>query len=224
MAHNRYISSSVWDDPDFGEMDYLERLLWIGLSTTYPDDQGRFINDPDAIVQVLFPRDKTIPQQRVIAAVDRFAAVKWLILYQAEGLPLAQVRDWWKVQYPRFAKPSKWPAPADWNDQSFAFGQPIITFIYGLVDPRTQQVCYVGKANNPDARLEAHLSEAYEDYRTDKARWLRILLGADLRPVLKILEQVPYADWPDREIHWIAFGRVNGWPLTNMTDGGEGAG
>jgi hypothetical protein len=42
-------------------------------------------------------------------------------------------------------------------------------------------------------------------------------------PEIVILEEVPPGTrWQLREKHWIAYGRDNGWPLTNSTSGGQG--
>jgi hypothetical protein len=32
-------------------------------------------------------------------------------------------------------------------------------YIYGLVDPRTDKIRYVGKSNNPERRLYAHIKD-----------------------------------------------------------------
>jgi hypothetical protein len=93
------------------------------------------------------------------------------------------------------------------------------TFIYGLVDPRTDEVRYIGKSDNPRSRLAAHLRDRSDNHR---CHWLGELRSADLQPTLLILDEVCAWGWQDVEVSWIAYGRDQGWPLTNGTDGGDG--
>ncbi len=96
---------------------------------------------------------------------------------------------------------------------------PETTFIYALCDP-DGTVRYVGKANNPARRLLIHTEPNQlrpDNYRT---RWLRGLVAEGLRPTMRILEEVAWADWEDAERRWIGLYRQNGC-LTNGTDGGD---
>ena len=93
------------------------------------------------------------------------------------------------------------------------------TYIYGLTDPRTQQLRYVGKSHNPTKRKRGHLKDPA---RTHKACWIRSLLKEDLAPEVIILEEVHRASWEDAEKWWIAYFRSIGADLTNATSGGEG--
>jgi len=53
--------------------------------------------------------------------------------------------------------------------------------------------------------------------------WLRELLEKDMIPEVSVLEVLsPGMDWQARERFWIAHGIAEDWPLTNMTEGGEG--
>lgn len=99
---------------------------------------------------------------------------------------------------------------------------PEYTSIYGLVDPRTNDIRYIGKADNPSKRLIRHVWDAQRGTVTHKCSWLRQLLSEGLMPNLIVLEIVPIDDWPIAESRWIKTGRRNGWPLTNLTDGGDG--
>jgi len=95
------------------------------------------------------------------------------------------------------------------------------TYIYALVDPDTDGVRYVGKADNPHKRLEIHLA-GYEPRTTHKSNWIKSLLAQGKQPELMILEEVDAAAWQEAEKRWIAYFRKVGVSLTNTTDGGEG--
>ncbi|MGH8525523.1 MAG: NUMOD3 domain-containing DNA-binding protein, partial [Gammaproteobacteria bacterium] len=95
------------------------------------------------------------------------------------------------------------------------------TIIYGLVDPRTKDIRYVGKTvGKLGARLSGHLLDKEVNHRT---RWVRILLNEGLRPEIITLEIVPPSqDWIQVEQRWIRYYRDGGARLTNTTNGGEG--
>jgi hypothetical protein len=90
--------------------------------------------------------------------------------------------------------------------------------IYGLIDPRTHRIRYVGKTVHLEQRWRDHVREArYEiSHRTLKGRWMRELSMAGLHPDLIVIEECG-DDWPLRERHWIK--RISG--LLNETCGGE---
>lgn len=93
-------------------------------------------------------------------------------------------------------------------------------YIYGLIDPRTDRVRYIGKSIRPMERLANHCNEQSRTWRTN---WLRQLSAKGLRPSLVILQELPSgADWQTVERQWIADGKTLGWPLTNCTSGGDG--
>jgi hypothetical protein len=97
--------------------------------------------------------------------------------------------------------------------------------IYGLVDPRTDEVRYVGKSVNGESRARAHRHPRYrQEYaHTYNARWIESLLSQGLDYVIRVLEVCDRDTLSAAEQRWIAYGRANGWRLTNGTDGGDGA-
>lgn len=97
-------------------------------------------------------------------------------------------------------------------------GKPV--YIYGLRDPETHLIRYIGKAENPKARLSGHLRDKANCHRV---HWIQGLLARGLKPEVVIIEKIE-GEWPwqESERHWIDYGRRNGWDLTNNTDGGDG--
>lgn len=93
------------------------------------------------------------------------------------------------------------------------------TYIYVLIDPRTEEIRYVGKTVNPYKRFYKHYSEHETNY---KSRWIEQLRKLDLKPRMEIIEAVATENWQEREIYWIAELRAQGCRLTNVTTGGEG--
>lgn len=98
------------------------------------------------------------------------------------------------------------------------------TFIYGLFDPRNNQLRYIGKANNPKNRLKEHIRELKRTNspNTHKNKWIKSLLSVDLYPLLEILEKVSLDNWEECETKWIERAKKAGCNLVNSTFGGEG--
>lgn len=97
-------------------------------------------------------------------------------------------------------------------------------YIYALTCPTSGELRYVGKSQNPQKRLSAHINGALKHaYDHHTARWIRKLASEGLRPSWQVLQEIPGgAGWREAERMWIAYGRHSGWPLTNSTAGGEG--
>ncbi len=97
------------------------------------------------------------------------------------------------------------------------------TIVYGLVDPRTLLVRYVGKSAVGFRRPKSHRRPSTLGTHTHKNHWVKSLFTLGLDFTIVVLEEVALKDALDTaEIWWIAYGRACGWPLTNATDGGEG--
>lgn len=99
-------------------------------------------------------------------------------------------------------------------------------FIYGLIDPRTNALRYVGESYRPKRRLGEHvaLARISPNNRRRVVRWVRSLLKVQMLPLLEILEEVPDEAANDAERFWIASLRAAGAQLLNMATGGEGGG
>lgn len=89
--------------------------------------------------------------------------------------------------------------------------------IYGLTDPLSGEVRYVGKTAQPvHVRLRSHINA--RPRRSQLSCWLRSLEGV---PNSIVLDRAP-AGWDALEREWIRYGRTMGWRLTNGTEGGTG--
>ncbi len=95
------------------------------------------------------------------------------------------------------------------------------TFLYTLNCPKTGQVRYIGKSDNPFARFYRHLlrSKAEDSY---KARWIVSLQSAGLQPTMELLDEVPVSEWESWEREYIRVFRAIRIPLTNTSEGGDG--
>lgn len=92
--------------------------------------------------------------------------------------------------------------------------------IYGLSDPETLVMRYVGKSSCGLTRPNAHCSPgSLKRDKSYKANWIRECLVRNKKPVITILEELNSAeDLNTREKYWIAQYST----LTNLTIGGDG--
>jgi hypothetical protein len=90
--------------------------------------------------------------------------------------------------------------------------------IYGLVDPRTNEIRYVGKTKRTlRVRLRAHINDEPKS-NTYKHNWINQLKQINLDPIIIELELCDENTWIEREKYWISYFKN----LTNLTTGGEG--
>lgn len=96
-----------------------------------------------------------------------------------------------------------------------------VKHIYGLVDPETGEVRYIGKSIRPEQRLRNHINEAPSNCH--RSHWIQSLKARGLEPTLMIIETI-HGEWPwqESERFWIKRCRDGGIRLTNNTSGGDG--
>lgn len=98
---------------------------------------------------------------------------------------------------------------------------PATTFIYALLEPGTDSIRYIGKANDPEDRLAHHVYHSWyaatdPSKDTPKEAWVRSLRLENKQPDMRILEEVPRADSWRWERKWIDWAINNGHLLTNV--------
>lgn len=95
--------------------------------------------------------------------------------------------------------------------------------IYGLVDPRTDEIRYVGKSTSGMKRPAWHRVPSSLRKRSYKTHWIKQLHQQGLTYRIQVLQEKSAAsELAEAEICWIADLRAKGVALTNLTAGGEG--
>lgn len=89
--------------------------------------------------------------------------------------------------------------------------------IYGLYDPDSGALRYVGKAKNSNERLKRHIGERNKGRPVNN--WIRKMLADGKTPRVEVLEIVPIEQWEDAERRLIAHYRLT-CDLLNLADGG----
>jgi hypothetical protein len=95
-----------------------------------------------------------------------------------------------------------------------------ITYIYGLYEVgKEDEIRYIGKSDNPKTRICSHISVSKKSKSkpTHKECWIRKVIDSKGEIGCKILEEVTYENWSDRERYWISKTEN----LTNTSPGGE---
>jgi hypothetical protein len=95
--------------------------------------------------------------------------------------------------------------------------------LYALMDPRTDEMRYIGQSRNTKLRDKGHFNQC-KYYETPKDLWIRELRAAGMRPDTIVLEEVHPNARDERERYWIKRARERGVPLLNIGPGGRGTG
>jgi hypothetical protein len=98
------------------------------------------------------------------------------------------------------------------------------TIIYGLFDPLSKQLRYVGKTTATlERRWSIHGSLAKRKTPRHIYNWWRGLLACGVEPEIFEIDRIPPGgDWVEAEQFWIAYFRFVGCNLVNRCDGGQG--
>lgn len=89
--------------------------------------------------------------------------------------------------------------------------------IYGLFDPDSGELRYVGKANDAQKRLRRHIDD--RNIRRPVCAWVKSLVDRGKMPVSRVLEEVEASQWEEAERRLIALHRKTA-NLLNLADGG----
>ena len=98
----------------------------------------------------------------------------------------------------------------------------VSAYIYGLFDPHTTELRYIGKAKNVHRRLALHLCPTQLRPKTHKNHWIKSLLSVGRKPEVSVFEEVVLERWEEAEKFWIEYFQFLGCRLTNGTSGGDG--
>lgn len=95
-------------------------------------------------------------------------------------------------------------------------------YIYGLCDPGSSTVRYVGKTVNLKSRLAQHLyRRGGTIYGMNPCvTWIDELKASGQRPDLIVLEETTEAEWEEKEREWIRVLVEQGIELLNVSTGG----
>jgi transposase-like protein len=95
--------------------------------------------------------------------------------------------------------------------------------IYGLADPRSGEIRYIGKSCSGLQRPKQHTRARGLALKTHNARWVKSLVEQGLEPVIEILDwRQDDSELGALEMQHIKQFRESGAKLTNITDGGDG--
>lgn len=92
-------------------------------------------------------------------------------------------------------------------------------FIYTLSDPTTNQVRYVGKTVNLKKRYSSHICNFNK--KNKKENWVLSLKNKNEKPLMEVVDTVPYKNWEFWERYWISQFKAWGFDLVNLTEGGD---
>lgn len=115
MTSRRMIDPHLWQSENVAKLTMRQRLLFVGLFSN-ADDQGRMRAHPLLIRSTIFPFDD-ISADDIETDLQSIVETGSILIYEQKGTRYLQVINWWKFQRPKWAWPSKIPAPEGWRDR-----------------------------------------------------------------------------------------------------------
>lgn len=95
--------------------------------------------------------------------------------------------------------------------------------IYGLIDPISKELRYVGYSSDYLARLKEHLLPSNLKSSTHKVAWIKSLLKDSKKPEIIILDVASSKiEAKEKEVELVEYYKYIGCDLTNGTPGGDG--
>ena len=94
--------------------------------------------------------------------------------------------------------------------------------IYGLVDPTTNLLRYIGASTSPKRRRKHHFEQPERYRKAPVEEWKRELRTQGLRPGFIVLDTAASRDeMYEKEVFYISYFRCFDVPLLNVSTGGE---
>lgn len=94
-------------------------------------------------------------------------------------------------------------------------------WVYALIDPRTEQIRYIGKSIQPNKRLKEHISKCNTE-NTKKSKWIKKLISLGLEPNMKLIKETNANEVAYWEEFYIRHYKDTGSDLLNYDDKGIG--
>lgn len=160
MASRRMIDPAFWQSESLMELDYRQRLLFIGLISN-ADDQGRLKGNPKLVKALVFPFDD-ISADEVQADLDELATVECISVYKVGSKTCIQILNWWQYQHPQWAYPSDLPPMQGWRDRlRYRSDNKVVTDNWkGEDEPDEPTPPYGSNLNGDDEVYYAQLGKA----------------------------------------------------------------
>ena len=96
-----------------------------------------------------------------------------------------------------------------------------ISYIYGLIDPRNDEIRYIGKTVNSKTRLSGHITESKDiEVVNYRVKWIRKLISLGLKPKIIFLRTCSSHEYEKYETEYIKIYSNN--RLTNSDETGQG--
>lgn len=95
--------------------------------------------------------------------------------------------------------------------------------IYGLLDPFTNELRYIGRSSNGIQRPRNHFIPSKLKEFNYKNNWIKSVINKGKKPIIFVIEYLNSSNLlNDSEQFWIAYFKGLGCKLTNLTVGGGG--
>jgi len=148
------IDPGLWDSRQFSQLNFMERVLYVGLISN-ADDDGRLEDRTALIRSKIFP-DDDIPLSEIEDALEHLKEVGLIERYTAGEWDIIQHPKWAKYQKINRPSPSKLPPNAD-NRESFT-ERSVNT--HGTLTERSRPIEVKGKEKKGRGNARAREAES----------------------------------------------------------------
>ena len=114
MARIRYLKPSFFTNEDLAALPWVSRLAFAGL-WTQADREGRVEDRPRRLQAVLFPYDRDVDMEQVLAGLAHSGFIR---RYVVAGVPLLDIPTFSKHQRPRADEPASELSAWEMRDQA----------------------------------------------------------------------------------------------------------
>lgn len=92
-TRKRTIQPSIWQDPDFGTLDPLAQLIFIGC-ITQADDEGRLNGHPAIVKSMIFPYEQVSLEQVIDSLTEIASKMSNFVYYQVDSQYYIMFKNW----------------------------------------------------------------------------------------------------------------------------------
>lgn len=110
MARKRMISPDIWEDEKFSKLDFVGRLLFIGL-ITQANDYGKLRGNPTLLKSKIFPYDDK--KINIEEQLQQLAELGLIIVYEVNGEKFIKIKNWFKHQVLTYKGKDDIPEPPE---------------------------------------------------------------------------------------------------------------
>ncbi len=168
MSKQRFIWPSIWVSENFLELNFRQRLLFIGMFSL-ADDEGRIKASPISIKAAVFPVDN-VSLEEIKSDLQVLYKTGCILLYKVNSEIFASIVKWDIYQHPKYKVASKIPPPGNETDLLSIIpstGEVLLPIIPSTGEVRSYENNSNSNVNSNSNRVENNSNSNRGDFSDD---------------------------------------------------------